>query len=333
MPSRGAFGPLNDADEPGGLTYSRRLFEIHGRAFLERLGLLDVCSVACVGGTSQNAAMDDAVSRDHMWGPYLTFLLSDPAWRLHGRRLKRALKRLPDRVADVEWRGYDGPGPRRTDAHEIFGFLYRLTGYRTPPRRDVDWLRHLNAQSFLGRRWSERLFDAGQGAVFHDPDDQFGDLWRRFVRYPPPDIQRALLARSLFRAWNAGPEYNLMRAWQRGDLATFSQCRSRFIDEVMEAAFCWNKSYVPAFKWRLAHFDRLPDCPASVREGVASLAIHPLTEELLAVANTVVQDIKQLVSERFQVSRARDEPLSTYAHAVHAGIVNGVVRRATSLDW
>ena len=82
---------LNDTHEPGGLEYSRRLFEIHGRALLERLGLLSVCSVACVGGTSQNAGMDDAVSRDHTWGPYLTFLLPDPAWRLHGRRLNRAL--------------------------------------------------------------------------------------------------------------------------------------------------------------------------------------------------------------------------------------------------
>ncbi|MCY3811736.1 MAG: DUF4037 domain-containing protein [Gammaproteobacteria bacterium] len=332
MAHGGDFGPLNDPDETGGLEYSRRLFEIHGRTFLERLGLLDVCSVACVGGTSQNAALDDSMSRDHMWGPYLTFLLPDSAWRLHGRQLKRALKRLPDRVEDVEWRGYDGPEPRRTDAHEILGFLHRLTGYRTLPKRDVDWLAYLNAQSFLGRRWSERMFDAGQGAVFHDPDDQFDDLWRRFVRYPPPDIQRALLARSLFRAWNAGPEYNLTRAWQRGDLATYSQCRSRFVDEVVEAAFCWNKSYVPAFKWRLAHFDLLPDCPVSVREGVATLAIHPLTDGVLAVADTVVHGIKQLVSDRFQVS-AGDQPLSTYAHAIHGGIVDRAIREATSLDW
>ena len=324
---------LNDTDEPGGLEYSRRLFETHGRALLERLGISDVCSVACVGGTSQNAGVDDMVSRDHMWGPYLTFLLPDPAWRLHGRRLKRALRRLPDRVQDVEWRGYDGPEPRMTDAHEIFGFLYRLTGYRTLPRHDVDWLSHLNAQSFLGRRWSERLFDAGQGAVFHDPDDQFGDLWRRFVRYPPPDIQRALLARSLFRAWNAGPEYNLTRAWQRGDLPAFAQCRSRFVEEVVEAAFCWNRSYVPAFKWRLAHFHRLPDCPVPVREGVASLAIHPPTEGVLAVADTVVQGIKQLLRARFSVSALPDEPLSTYAHKIHAGIADRTIREATALDW
>ena len=177
------------------------------------------------------------------------------------------------------------------------------------------------------------MFDAGQGAIFHDPDDQFDDFWLRFVRYPPPDIQRALLARSLFQAWNAGPEYNLARAWQRGDLATFSQCRSRFVDEVVEAAFCWNKSYVPAFKWRLAHLNRLPDCPASIREGVASLAIRPPTAALLAIADTLVQDIKHLVSDRFEVSAARDEPLSSYAHEIHAGIGNAEVRQATALDW
>jgi len=193
--------------------------------------------------------------------------------------------------------------------------------------------RRVNTQSFLGRRWSERMFDAGQGAIFHDPDDQFDDFWQRFVRYPPPDIQRALLARSLFRAWNAGPEYNLARAWQRGDLATFSQCRSRFVDKVVEAAFCWNKSYVPAFKWRLAHLNRLPDCPASIREGVASLAIRPPTAALLAIADTLVQDIKHLVSDRFEVSAARDEPLSSYAHEIHAGIGNAEVRQATALDW
>ena len=104
---------LNDTDDPGGLAYSRRLFEIHGREFLESLGLLDVCSVVVRRArTSQNAGMDDAVSRDHMWGPYLTFLLPDRAWRLHGSRLKRALKHLPDRVEQFEWRGSPMRGAR-----------------------------------------------------------------------------------------------------------------------------------------------------------------------------------------------------------------------------
>ena len=288
--------------------------------------------MACIGATSQNAVMDDAVSRDHMWGPYLTFLLPDQAWREHGRRLKRALTHLPDRVEDVEWRGYGGPEPRQTNAYEILGFLSHLTGYRTPPKHDADWLPHVTEQGFLGRRWTERLFDAGQGAVFHDPSDQFRDLWRRFVRYPPPNIQRALLSRALFRIWNAGPEYNLSRAWRRGDMATFAQCRSRFVDEVMEAAFCWNESYVPAFKWRVAHFHRLPDCPAEIREGVLSLAVHPPTEGVLEIADVVTNGVKQFVGNRFSLS-AHDRPLSVYAHEIHAGIVNPAVRQATSLDW
>ena len=137
MAHRREYGSLKDTGALGGLEYSRRLFEIHGRAFLARMGLLDVCSLAFVGGTSQNAAMDDAASRDRMWGPYLTILLADSAWRLHGRRLKRALPGFPDRVDDV-WQGYDGPEPRRTDAHEIYRFLHGLTGYRTPPQCDVD---------------------------------------------------------------------------------------------------------------------------------------------------------------------------------------------------
>ena len=172
------------------------------------------------------------------------------------------------------------------------------------PRRDVDWLPHLNTQSFLGRRWSERLFDAGQGAVFHDPDDQFGDLWRRFVRYPPPDIQRALLARSLFRAWNAGPEYNLTRAWQRGRFARVCAMSIPFRRRSGGGGVCAGTGATSRRStWRLAHFDRLRDCPVAVREGVASLAIHPPTEGVLAVANTVLRGIKQLVSERFSAFR------------------------------
>ena len=327
---------LNDPMDVGslrGLELSRRLFEQRGLALLDRCGVSGVCSVACVGGTSQNAAMDDDVSRDHCWGPYLTFLLADDAWRRHGDRLKRALQDLPDRVGRVVWRGYDGPEPRRTNVFEIVRFLSDLTGYREPPVHDIDWLPYLTAQGFLGRRWTERLFDASQGAVFHDPGNQFTDSWRRYVRYPPRDIQKALLARVLFRTWNAGPEYNLARAWQRGDLPGFAQCRSLFVNEVMEMAFCLNKSFVPAPKWRAVHFERLPDCPATIRKGVSSLAVAPPTEQALIVANDVVQAVKRVVSNRFSLSKTADEPLSTCAHAIHQQIDNRTIRQATVLDW
>ncbi len=69
------------------------------------------------------------------------------------------------------------------------------------------------------------MFDAGQGEAFHDPGKAFSERWRHWTGYPPPDVHRALLARSLFRVWNAGPEYNLARALRRGDGLAFAQCR------------------------------------------------------------------------------------------------------------
>lgn len=332
-PANGSGDANADPAETKGLELSRRLFEEHGRALLRQLDVVDVCSVACVGGTSQNAGMDDMVSRDHFWGPYLTFMLPREAWRQHSQRFREALKHMPDRVDGASWRGYDGPDPRKTDVAEMVGFLFELTGYREPPARAADWLPHLTQRGFLGRRWTERLFDAGQGQVFHDPCNQFTDLWQHYVRYPPPDIQKALLARGLFRTWNAGPEYNLARALQRGDALAFSQCRSRFVNEVIELAFCWNESYVPAFKWRAAHFRRLPDCPVAVREGIAELALVQPNAKALTAAADVVQAVKRVIRDRFQLSAAADEPLSAYAHEIRARIGDRAIRDATSLDW
>lgn len=45
-----------------GLSMSRKLFETRGKELLKQLGIMDLCSVACLGGTSQNAGLDDQIS-------------------------------------------------------------------------------------------------------------------------------------------------------------------------------------------------------------------------------------------------------------------------------
>lgn len=203
--------PVELADDSG-LTLSQRLFASKGRQLLQDLNLLEICSVGCVGGGSQNAGLDDELSRDHIWGPYLTFWLPATAWAEHGARLEQALQTTNDEVDGITWRGYDGPYPRRTAAWETITFLRHLTGFTQRPQTAQEWLPYLTQFSFLGRSWTERLFDAGQGQIFHDPDKQFTQLYRHWTGYVPLDIHRALLARALFRVWNAGPEYNLLRA-------------------------------------------------------------------------------------------------------------------------
>jgi len=185
--------------DDSGLSLSRKLFETRGKELLEQLNIEDLCSVACLGGASQNAGLDDKVSRDHIWGPYLTFLLQKKDWRNHSSRLKTAIKEMPDEVSGVSWLGYDGPNPRRTEVREFESFLQMLTGFKTRPTTDQEWLPYINESSFLGRWWTERLFDARQGQIFHDPRKQLTQIWRHWTAYVPPDIHKALLARSLFR--------------------------------------------------------------------------------------------------------------------------------------
>ena len=80
------------------LELSRRLFEQRGRPLLQQLDLFNVCAVGCFGGTSQNANLDDDWSRDHMWGPYLTFVLKGKVYNEHASALEQAIAKMPDEI-------------------------------------------------------------------------------------------------------------------------------------------------------------------------------------------------------------------------------------------
>ena len=65
---------------------------------------------------------------------------------------------------------------------------------------------------------------------------------------------------------------------------------------------------------------------------------HATTRSLFRAWNAgpeynLARGVKQLVSKRFSVSAAPDEPLSTYAHEIHAGIDSRTIREETALDW
>ena len=314
-----------------GLTLSRRLWEVRGRALLEGLGLLERCAVGCVGGTSQNAGLDDAASRDHAWGPYLTFWLFEEDWEREHERLAEAVKAMPDEVDGVGW--VDGSESRRSGVRAVVPFLRGQTGLSERPATTAGWLPYLRGGSFLGRSWQERLFDAGQGTVFHDPGGRFTWLWREWTAYVPVDVQRALLARSLFRVWNAGPEYNLARMLGRGDRLAYALCLARFVDEVMALGFTLSGAYVPYYKWRVAHFRRLAGVPDEIRGGLDTIVGEPSAEMQLQVAREVVALVKEWVLEWFPLDVGEGATMSWFAQRMRASIEDEEVRREASLDW
>ncbi len=69
--------------------------------------------------------------------------------------------------------------------------------------------------------------------------------------------------------------------------------------------------------------------------GISTWPRTPRTEERAALAQggQVVESIKLLMKDLYHLPQRLDEPLSSYAYAVHASIEDEAVREATPLDW
>lgn len=317
--------------ERKGLELSRHLYETKGADLLNRLGLQDCCAVCCVGGTSQNAGLDDLLSRDHMWGPYITFVLQDTQCHEHTTRLESALAEMTDEVDGTSWVGYDGPFPRKTAVWKAVAFLRTLTGLRKPPGTEEEWLAVINRQGFLGRRWTEQLFDARCGVVFHG--QWFENLWTQWTRFPPASVQMALVARSAFRTWNSGPEYNLRRIVERHDTASFRLCAARFVEEVIELLFTCAGEFTPAYKWRMAHLRQLNALPPLLLQTIEAMAVDLMPERCIVLADEIVTQVKMKLLAQYSLEIDLKTPLSLYAQTIRKMIANEAVRDATLLDW
>jgi hypothetical protein len=192
-------------------------------------------------------------------------------------------------------------------------------------------MRIVQRTGFLGSRWTEQLFHAGQGEVFHGM--WFREMWKTWTRFVPPEVKLSLLSRSTFRLWNAGPEYNMQRLAQRGDRVGMCLCKACFISEAMEFAFTFSDQFTPSFKWRAALFERLAVFSEHTRAAIASLAVECGPEAAVAQAGSVASEVKDLLRAEYGVECESAAPLSMYAQALRRSIRSDSVREQTMLDW
>ena len=184
---------------------------------------------------------------------------------------------------------------------------------------------------FLGRQWTERLFDATQGEVFHG--DWFESTWRDWTKYVPESVQIALASRSSFRIWNAGPEYNLARLIDRNDIVGARLSVFRMVDDVMDLGFTLSGKYVPSFKWRWRHFAGLSVFTSDLVRRVEALTSVGDAVDMLRLARDIELEIKSVLMDRFQPNCPSDAELSRYAHEIRSKITSSNVRDWADLDW
>ena len=210
-------------------------------------GMEDRAACGLLGMGSECFAADDALSRDHHWGPRLSILLTRADYAEVGDRLQTCVRqKLPE-----SYRGY---GLESADAcgygvfvESIDAFFSRLCGHARPPEALRAWLDIAE----------EDLFKATTGEVFHDPVGELTQRRAAFAYYPDPVWHKRLFDWTvLFSQW---ANYNLLRIEKRGDVVAHRLYEGRCLQKLLELSFLLNRRYAPDKKWLYWHFVRLPE--------------------------------------------------------------------------
>ncbi len=232
-------------------------------------------SAGLIGYGSDVLGYDDAVSRDHMWGPRFYFFL-DPADIGRKEEVFDAFSReLP-----YEYKGYSVnfsvPDPNDNGVqHPQF-----ITSGRVNPlifiRTFDDFLEdelgtrdfeHLSAADWL--TFSEhRLLSLTAGEWFHDGLNLAGRL--DTIRFYPEDVRRYRIAAN----WDiiASEQAFVRRCADVGDDLGSVIAAARIAERLMRLCFLYRRQYAPYSKWFGTAFARL-DVPQELKDALYG-ALH-----------------------------------------------------------
>lgn len=220
-----------------GLALCREYYETYGRPMLEELfpEYLGKIAVGLVGEGSDCFGYDDAVSRDHDWGPGFCLWVTRETYDEIGKALEEAYGMLP-REYKGSRRTESPMGKGRHGVMTIEAFYGRLL--QATKWEDIDWHQVSDAA----------LAAATNGQVFRDDEGIF-TAWRKKLQEGyPQHIRFAKLAESGARFAQCG-QYNYARMLERGDVLTADIMLADGMREAMKLAHYIAGVYPPHDKW------------------------------------------------------------------------------------
>lgn len=285
---------MQEQETVKGLDVSRAFFFEWGLPALERQFPALVARIAAgrlLGSDVLGA--DDAISRDHDWGPQFWLFLTDADYEQVGNELSERL----NAVAPNPWQGHRlaGAGDKAVVVTSIPMFMKGLVGLDASPETPRDWIPSA-AQTPLALPRESNLYFLRHGTVFQDP---LGELsaWRKSMHFYPRDIRLRRLAEETFRVWQHG-EYNfLQRMTRRRDPLAIQVCLGEFTTGVMRLWLLLSGDYTPYWKWLAFEFRKLPEA-TQVEPLLVQLAAMPGIE----VQSALVREICRIAHERVLLS-------------------------------
>ena len=261
----------------------RYYFEVVRPMLAERFpALLPRLAAGLAGEGSECFGFDDAVSRDHDFGPGVCLWLTGADYASCGAALQAAYDGLPGGFMGFEKR-QDGPyAGKRVGVFSVNEWYACFIGTELPPASPDRWL----------RLREERLAACTNGKIFEDGSGAFTAL-RNALRYYPEPVRIRRIAAAASGMGQSG-QYNFARCMQRGETVAAALAKAEFLKEAMQLMYLIHKAYAPYYKWAfrglteqpllqevhplLKQLAELPVLPATAEESIA------LTERISAFA-------------------------------------------------
>ncbi|MDY6935293.1 MAG: DUF4037 domain-containing protein [Spirochaetota bacterium] len=213
-----------------------------------------------VGDGSECFGFDDAISRDHDWGPSFCLWLTMEDYNAIGGILQKEYDNLPKSIEGYESRKTSDWGQGRVGVFEIGQFYANFIGIDNIPSNLDDWI-SLPEQS---------LAACTNGKVFYDPLGEFSRFRSKLLEFYPDDVRLKKMASRCMTIAQSG-QYNLERSIKRNEYFAAQYAETKFCADVMSLIFLINKRYTPFYKWVHRALKQLPILGAVIHMKIAEL--------------------------------------------------------------
>jgi len=228
--------PHCQPDEKG-IDICKRYYDRYVRPMIDEKFPEYASKIACgLSGEGSDAfGYDDAISRDHDWGPSVCLWITEETDSEIGEELRKAYEELPEEMDGIKRAPYVR-GKDRRGVQVISEFFGRLTGASS--YEDINWRETM----------SPLLAAAINGQIWRDDEGIVTDYRKKLSNGYPESILFKHLAEGCARFSREG-QYNAKRVADRGDDLTSRMFVYDAAREAMKLLYLANGKFYPHDKW------------------------------------------------------------------------------------
>lgn len=303
-----------------GLTLSRSFFDTCGQEAMKKAfpALVDRMAFGLCGEGSECFGFDDALSRDHDWGPGFCIWMDDADYRQSGAAVQAVYCQALQTFPDAEKRKDTGQGAGRVGVLSIQNWYQRYTGLPEGPETLAEW--RPIPEAFLAT--------ATNGEVFQDNLGLFSRIRNHLLQDYPEDLRiKKIAARAAVMA-QAG-QYNYPRCLKRGEKVAGQLALAEFIKAGLSMVYLLNKRYAPFYKWMHRGIKELPVLPRAYAlfAELAEADENSRQEIVEGICMLVVGELK-----RQGLTEKDDAFLQEHCDAIMAQIQDSALRKTHVME-